>query len=113
MPRPPRSTSCPIGWASGSGWSSPCLTTTVTVVESPTALPAVPVIEGMWEPMLPLGELTTRPPGAAVSTVKALVELVVELPAASVWVAVMVKVPSASAAAPIDQALPARVGANV
>lgn len=71
---------------------APCLISTLTVVESPAALPAVPEMVGELLLMeLPLtGDVTATPVGAKVSTVKALALLVVEFAATSVCVAVTV-----------------------
>ena len=70
---------------------APCLMTTVTVVESPVALPAVPEIVGVVSLVEELlaGVVTATPVGAVVSTVKVLVAAV-EFPAMSVCVAVTV-----------------------
>ena len=71
---------------------APCFTTTVTVAESPAALPAVPVIDGeALVAELPLvGVETAKPDGATVSTVNETTDDVVEFPAASDCVAVTV-----------------------
>ena len=94
---------------------APCSITTLTVAESPDEVPAVPekVGSGVLEKEAFAGLTTATPDGAVVSMVKVVTALVVELPAASVWVTVTVKVPSASAETGVDQAVPVRVALNV
>lgn len=70
---------------------APCFTTTLTVAESPTELPAVPLnvgVESEIELLLVGAVMVTV--GATVEIVKVFAELVVEFVALSVWVAVTV-----------------------
>lgn len=66
--------------------------TTLTVIESPDAVPAVPdrVGELLLLELPPTGDTTATPVGATVSTVNVATDDTVMLPAASVWVAVTV-----------------------
>jgi len=63
----------------------PCLITTDTVAESPTAVPAVPEIVGdaLFDVDPSAGEVTATPDGADVSTVNVTVGLVPTFVAAS------------------------------
>ena len=64
---------------------TPCFTTTLTVPESPEAVPAEPEIVGdaLFDDDPSAGEVTATPEGPAVSTVNAFAVDVVVLPDAS------------------------------
>jgi hypothetical protein len=68
---------------------APCFTTTLTVAESPLAVPAVPEIEGdeLLVELPSTGLTTATPEGATVSIENVLTVELEEFPAASDWVA--------------------------